>query len=111
MEGGVYNLSKESKFLLPNWALPFYLNILGSMNYYTTVAFCMIATGLLTLHIATFAKLATRVPKYTIYSNFGACRTRRAQNLRPKTALQLATSWALYVTPPNIATQPAQHHV
>jgi hypothetical protein len=32
----------------------------------------MVATGHLALHVATFAELATRALKYTIYSNFGA---------------------------------------
>ena len=37
-----------------------------------TIPVCMVATGHLALRVATFAKLATRVLKYTIYSNFGA---------------------------------------
>ena len=38
-----------------------------------TIPVCMVATGHPALRIATFAKLATRALKYTIYSNFGTC--------------------------------------
>jgi hypothetical protein len=73
---------------------------------HNTVAFCMVATGQPVWHVATFAKLATKALKYTIYSNFGTCRPRRAEI--PKPALRLATGPALCVTPLDIATQPAQ---
>jgi len=48
-----------------------------------TVPVCMVATGQLALHVATFAELATRALKYTIYSNFGAC-SPTGPKFRPK---------------------------
>ena len=67
----------------------------------------MVATGWPALCVATFAMLATRALKHTIYGNFGACRPRRGPNWGPNTVLLPATDPALCVTHSDLATQPA----
>ena len=42
-----------------------------------TVAVCIVATGQPALRVATFAELATRALKHTVYGNFRSCSPQR----------------------------------